>query len=140
MFPSKYDDNISLNCSVFGLYIQNQFKGEYEFGTLNNKIKITNLILEAKNFLNANNLFPDENIVNISNMTGIICPDLYNEINKTQNKTSGFKVTTASIIGLIVVGILLAAAILIIVMMYTTEIKPTKKGNYKLTHSDLKLN
>ena len=140
IFPSKYDDNIILNCSVFGLYIQNQFKGEYEFGTLNNKIKITNLILETKNFLNANNLFPDENIVNISNMTGIICPDLYNEINKTQNKTSGFKVTTASIIGLIVVGILLAAAILIIVMMYTTEIKPTKKGNYKLTHSDLKLN
>lgn len=140
IFPLEYSDNIVLNCSVFGLYTQNQFKGEYEFGTINNKIRISNLILEAKNFLNANNLFPDENIVNISNMTGIICPDLSDTINKTKNQTSGFKVTTASIIGIVVVGILFAAAILIIVMMYTTEIKPIKKNNYKLTNSDLKLN
>ena len=75
-------------------------------------------------------------------MSGIICPDVTDIIDLKKNKTSGFQITTASIIGIIVVGILFAAAILIIIIMYTTEIRnpKTDKKNFKMSNSELKLN
>ena len=141
LFPTKYRDNIILNCSIFGLHTENKFKGDYELGKTNNKIKIKNLLIEAQNFLNANDIFPGYDIINHTNMSDIICPNYYDMVDLKKIKSNGFKITTASIIGIVVVGILFAAAILIVIIMYTTEIKnQKKKKNYKLANSELKLN
>ena len=140
LFPTKYRDNIILNCSIFGLHAENKFKGDYELGNTNNKIKIKNLLIEAQNFLNANDIFPGYDIIYHTNMSDIICPDLTDLVDLKKNKSNGFKITTASIIGIVVVGILFAAAILIVIIMYTTEIRNPKKKNYKLANSELKIN
>lgn len=142
LFPTRYRDYVILNCSIFGLFTENKFEGEYELGNTTNKIRIKNLVIEAQNLLNANNVFPGYNLIEQTDMSGIICPDVADVIDLKKNKTSGFKITTASIIGIIVVGILFAAAILIIIIMYTTEIRnpKTDKKNFKMSNSELKLN
>jgi len=133
--PTKYNDNISLECSIFGLYSYNRFNGHFEYSEINNKIKIMNTTIEADNFIKANSIFPEDNIINQSNMINIICPNNSNN-NKNMNiSSSGFKVTTASIIGLALVGVLFAAAILTIIIMYSKEIKSPKVKRYELMNS-----
>ena len=133
--PEKYNYTIILECYIFGLYSFNQFLGQLEYGEIDNKIKIMGTSIEVKNLLNANSIFPEENIINRSNLENIICPNNFNSTVKVKSSSSGYKIRVASIVGLVVVGILFATAILTIVIMYTKEIKSPKEKKYKLTNT-----
>ena len=126
-FPVLYDININIECLITGIFLKNQFRGEYTYGDTENKIKLMYKTIDANKFLKANDYFPDDNIINHCDLTGVICPEF--EINtKTNNATSkSYKITTASIIGIVIVGILFISAVITIVIMYRKDVATSKK-------------
>ena len=129
-FPEKYDYNIDIQCLITGIFLKNQFRGEYAYGYTGNKIKLMYRTIEANKFLKANDYFPDDNIINHYNLTGVICPEF--EINtETNNITSKkYKITTSSIIGIVIVGILFISAVITIVIMYRKDFTNSKKFEF----------
>lgn len=120
--PTKYDYILLLQCIITGIYYRNQFRGEYQYGETQNKIKLMYKIISANNLLNANDIFPDEYIVNHSNLTDVICPENKTTSNKTKESSDTFKISTASIIALGIIGLILIAAIITFIFMYNKEI------------------
>ena len=139
--PSNYNNFIIIECFIYGFYPHNRFNGNYEYIENNNKIMIANIILEAKNLFEANSIFKDNNIFNHSNLENIICPSNVSNINNITKSSSGFKITTASIVSLAVVGLLFAGAILTIIIMYAKGIRSPKiNRSYLMNSSTSKIN
>ena len=138
--PSNYNNIIIIECFIYGLNPHNRFNGNYEYIENNNKIMIANIIVEAKNLFEANSLFKDNNIFNHSNLENITCPSNYSNINNFTKSSSGFKITTASIVSLAVVGLLFAGAILTIIIMYAKGIRSPKIKRSYLMNSSSKIN
>lgn len=135
-FPEKYDYNIDIQCLITGIFLKNQFRGEYAYGDTKNRIKLMYRTIDANKFLKANDYFPNDNIINHFNLTGVICPEF--EINTSTNNITkkSYRITTSSIIGMVIVGILFISAVITIIIMYRKDFT-TKKFEFENSSSNI---
>jgi len=136
-FPELYDYNIYIECLITGIFLKNQFRGEYTYGDTRNKIKLMYRTIDANKFLRANDYFPDYNIINHCNLAGVICPEfeISTETNNVTKKS--YKVTTASIIGIVIVGFFIIATVITIIIMYRKDGTNSKKIEFVNSSSNI---
>ena len=136
-FPEKYDYNIDIQCLITGIFLKNQFRGEYTYGDTGNRIKLMYRTIDANKFLKANDYFPDDNIIHHCNLTGVICPEF--EISTSTNNITkkSYKITTASIIGIVIVGIFIISAVITIIIMYRKDSSNSKNIEFENSSVDI---
>jgi hypothetical protein len=107
VFPTKYNDTIIINCTIFNITEKNPFYEGFKYGNTTDKIRFFYYDFEANNFFKANTILSDKNILTESDKSKAICPnndDNKNFTNSNQifiNKKSSH-LSTGAIIGIII--------------------------------------
>ena len=73
IFPVKYNDTIIINCTIFNITEKNPFYEGFEYGNTTDKIRYNYYDFEANNFLKANTILPNKNIIIESDKSKVIC-------------------------------------------------------------------
>ena len=107
VLPKSFsEDIITLNCSIPGMTGNEDISNSnIQLGEITDRIQIVYATIKANNLLKANTLFPDENILEQSDLDGMVCPSSSPSGNgnsttsySKKNKNSGL--STGGIIGI----------------------------------------
>ena len=79
IFPVKYNDTIIINCTIFNITEKNPFYEGFEYGNTTDKIRYNYYDFEANNFLKANTILPNKNIIIESDKSKVICHENEND-------------------------------------------------------------